>query len=175
MAALLTTISVTLLLGITLTSSVEHNPVKVFHNYKREVFSLVPQGWAFFTRSPREAQISVYQIATDGSLTPLNHHHHQNYLGLNRDATRLISELGVVKSNLADSLWVNTTWNYQSELYGSLPETTVTVTNPVKNAQLCGELLVVLQPPVPWAWSKSIDQIKMPAKAIRLNILCSNF
>ena len=38
---------------------------------------------------------------------------------------------------------------------------------------LCGEYLLVFQKPVPWAWSKSLKKIEMPAKIIRFKILCN--
>lgn len=58
---LLYSTSVGILIFLMLFYFIEVNPVKFNNNIESRFFSFVPQGWAFFTRNPREAQIILYK------------------------------------------------------------------------------------------------------------------
>lgn len=154
------------------------NPARLQLSFVKETFTLIPQGWAFFTRSPREAQVLLYAASPEapGRLTPVKHQHAAAYnaFGLNRRSTQIMSELQMIKSKLADSLFITTNWNYQRGLYGPIPDKAVEVENIMGSQLLCGEYVLVFQEVIPWAWASSMDKIKMPAKAIKLNVVCTH-
>lgn len=152
------------------------NPVKVAIPFTKETFTFIPQGWAFFTRSPREAQVLLYNYSND-KLVPVDHQHasFNNALGLNRKSTQIMSELQIIKAGLPDSAFITTEWNFQRNIYGEIPEQEVLVKNNMFSQILCGEYVLVFQEIVPWAWSGSINDIEMPAKAIKLNIECDKY
>lgn len=156
--------------------TVRENPIKLNINLENKLFTFVPQGWAFFTRNPREAQIIIYQKKSDNRFEEISQRHssYHNIFGLKRTASKVMSELQFVKRKINDSLYQNTMWSYQRELYSKVSLESITVQNQIKDPILCGEYLVVYQKAVPWAWSRSLDRIKMPAKIIRLNIKCND-
>jgi antimicrobial peptide system SdpA family protein len=142
---------------------------------RRIVFTLVPQGWSFFTRNPREAQAVIYEIK-DGVPLPLDHKHSSiyNFIGLSRRASVIMSEMQVVKAELPDSIYMTTKWSYQENIVGEYPQQPFKVKNKISNPLLCGEYLLIFQKAVPWAWSKSMKSITMPAKVARVKIECND-
>lgn len=158
----------------TLILNFTQNPIKITNSVNTKLSTLTPQGWAFFTRSPREAQIIIYSVADDGSFSKYQHKHSSlnNLFGLNRKSSKVLGELQMIKSNVADSLFENCKWNYQKLRAFKIPKSTHTIKNIIDEPILCGEFIIIFQKPIPWAWSKSIDRIEMPAKIIRLNIDC---
>lgn len=153
-------------------NTIENNAVRLKMNIQKTVFTFVPQGWAFFTRDPREAQIVLYKINNKNKLIQIGQRHSSstNLFGLNRRADKIMFEFALIKEKLKDSQFQNTRWNYQYKLFSKTPTITYTVKNRLKNPNLKGKYIIIFQKPVPWAWSKRIDKIKMPAKIIRLNI-----
>lgn len=150
------------------------NPVKLKINLDNKVFTFVPQGWAFFTRNPREAQIILYKVDEFNNLKEIKQRHssYRNIFGLNRRASKIMSELQFIKKDVNDSLFNNTKWNYQEAILNKIPSNFIEVTNQLEEPILCGEFVVVFQKAVPWAWSRNLSKIEMPAKIIRLKIIC---
>lgn len=156
--------------------TVHENPIKLNINLENKLFTFVPQGWAFFTRNPREAQIVIYQKTADNRFEEISQRHssHNNLFGLKRKASKILSELQFIKREINDSLYQNTMWSYQEKIYSKVPLEVVSVQNQMEDQILCGEYIVIYQKTVPWAWSRSLYRIKMPTKIIRLNILCND-
>lgn len=153
-------------------TSIEFNPIQQYVSKKTPISLLSFQGWAFFTRSPREAQVILYKVH-DNKLFKVAHQHssYKNYFGLSRSSTRIISELQAIKMSLGKDNFINTKWNYQKSLYGEIPNKIIDVKNQFKNPTLKGEYVLVFQRTVPWAWLESLNSIMMPAKIIRINVL----
>lgn len=162
--------------------TIESNPVKYNNKIENQLFSFVPQGWAFFTRSPREAQITIYKKdknANNFIIINQRHAHYSNLFGLIRRPSKLLGELQMIKRQIPKEHYVDTTFSYQTlkiiddkELINSL--SLETCENRFYGSDLCGEYIIVFQKPVPWAWSKNIRNVKMPCKMIKVKILCAN-
>lgn len=150
------------------------NPVQAHIKSQRVFQALAPQGWAFFTRSAREAQVVLYAVQDDSTLVPVPHQHARatNLMGLRRTSTRMLLELQTLKQQLPDELFRNTTWNYQADVYGDVPDTMYTVKPVLLDPVLCGNYVLVLQEHVPWAWSSNLHTIRMPAKVIKFHVAC---
>lgn len=165
--------SITVILFVVFVSVIRFNPVQDGF-VRRMVFAVVPQGWSFFTRSPREAQTIIYEISNN-ELNLVDHRHSsfRHLVGLNRRSSVVMSEMQIVRAELPDSIFMTTQWNYQAGIVGDYPDRSAKeVDNKLFQPLLCGEFLLVFQEPVPWAWSKSLKTIKMPAKAARITITC---
>ncbi|MRM86663.1 hypothetical protein D1Z98_12280 [Riemerella anatipestifer] len=48
--------------SIILISSIPFNPIQYKINFVKQVYTYLPQGWAFFTRDARENQLYIYKI-----------------------------------------------------------------------------------------------------------------
>ena len=99
-----------------LLSSLPFNPTSINLPAKRLITGIAPQGWAFFTRNPREAQVILYKVVNGDHLEPVAQRHTErhNFFGLRRGSTKILLELQFIKEQLADHSFENTTWNYQA-------------------------------------------------------------
>lgn len=153
-------------------NNIPFNPVSYKFNAIKQAFSVLPQGWAFFTRSPRESQVIVYQIREDTIFEQevLRHSYPENGFGLNREQTFKMNELQFIIADLKPTQYTTTTWNYMQHKKGILPDTTFQVSHVFQHSALAGkEILLVFQEIVPWAWGHN-NNIMMPAKAVKLKI-----
>lgn len=152
--------------------TVKGNPIEITNEVDTRVFNFIPQGWAFFTRDPREAQITIYKIENDSILKPYPQRHSSftNLFGLKRTSSKILTELQLLKLKTSDSLYSNLKWNYQANQYSKIPSEKFEYRNEIFDPILLGDFIVVYQKPVPWAWSKSIERIEMPSKIIRFKI-----
>lgn len=159
---------------IMLINVIEYNVLSKRFENKKLIFSILPQGWAFFTRNSREGQVILYQKENDIlKKVPYQHNHYQFAFGLDRTTTKVYTELGLIKNKIHNNLFQEVEWNYQSDIYqkdlSALRK--VDIKSPLKKGKLKGEYLMIIQEPIPWAWSKNMDSIKMPAVAIFINII----
>lgn len=153
-----------------------NNPLEINGKVDYQALRLVPQGWAFFTRSPREAQILLYEITSEGKLRKFPHKHssYRNLFGINRKSSKLLTEIQGIKSKIPDSLFNNTKWNYQSSSTDltSITNQLYSIRNEVYSPIMCGKYALFFQKPIPWAWLESRNSINMPAKVIYLEVSC---
>lgn len=156
---------------------VEVNPVKFNNNIENRFFSFVPQGWAFFTRSPREAQIILYKKNDENNkYEEINQRHADihNLFGLNRKPSKILGELQFAKSEIPQNIYFDTVFNYQTKhIIDEVKELKpYYFENKMYDPLLCGDYIVIYQKPIPWAWSKNLDNINMPCKMIKIKFLC---
>ena len=154
-------------------NNIPFNPIAYKFNSVKQAFSIMPQGWAFFTRSPRESQVLVYNITENGVMRKEVHRHSEpiNYFGLRRIQTYKMNELQFILGEIEQDQYINTTSNYISNNMGIIPDTTYEVSHVFKHSELSGKtLLIVIQEIVPWAWF-GIDSLMMPAKVIKLKVI----
>ena len=154
------------------------NPVKYKIGEENILFALVPQGWAYFTRSPREAQITILKRSNnDNKFVRINlrHSHPDNLFGLYRRSPKILTELQRAKLEIPESIYLDTTWNYQQQhSTGDIKKLlSYNFINKIKDPELCGEHLVIYQKPIPWAWLTNRDKIKMACKMIKINFVCN--
>lgn len=152
---------------------VPESPFQKPISVKQNLITISPQGWAFFTRNPREAidQIYIksgeewkYHTFTNSSL--------RNFFGIKRSARAQNVELAYLFSSLSNEEWVNCA-TVADECVKNKTIEVVEVENNSKLQTLCGELLIVRKEPVPWAWSQSMKIIDMPSNIVRINANCT--
>jgi len=143
------------------------------------MLSWVPEGWAFFTRDPREEGMFVYSRREDGSWrsvveAPLSAW--GNAFGFDRGPRRQGVEMGLLAATLPIEGW---TPCVSTELPRCLEDAapTLTFANPSPAPTLCGELAVVRRKPVPFAWvvGKRRDDLsgfRVPNNFIRVQATC---
>ena len=149
------------------------NPVTLPAEDRMATRTILPEGWGFFTRDPREERILPFHKSEGGdwvsaSLAP--HARPSNGFGLDRMSRAQGIELGLLLENLAESAW-----SPCSERPAACLEKTSALT-PLKNESprptLCGHVGLALQKPVPWAWASSRNRIVMPSRVLRLEVSC---
>lgn len=150
------------------------NPVKLPFQGSIPVRSVMTQGWKFFTRSPREEDIRVFELLSDGTSRSASRGSNaspSNLFGIKRDSRAQGIEIGLITSGLRKDQWREC----KTKSTECVPEVDeeITVSNTIENPTICGRVMVSLVPPVPWAWSGSKREVTMPSKIAILNVICS--
>lgn len=149
------------------------NPISLPFENQISVRSWLPQGWGLFTKDPRQERMFMFGRQDDGrwnslSLAPLARA--SNAFGLNRASRAQGVEADRLFVKLANKDWRAC----QDEPVRCLEMASVVATlhNVSPRPTLCGDVGLVLQPPVPWAWSRSGSKIVMPSRVARLKVGC---
>jgi antimicrobial peptide system SdpA family protein len=134
--------------------------------------ALVPQGWAFFTRDPREEKQTVFRRGPDGwrSVLLAPHGRASNAFGFRRASRAQGVELALLVVPQPDSAYVDCTGPVDACL-ARLPAG-VPVRSISPQPTMCGTLAVVHQKPLPWAWLPSRDRVTMPSRILPLEVAC---
>lgn len=135
--------------------------------------SWFPQGWGFYSKNPREEAISIFDYENEEMSTSWPHNSKQNLYGLKRFGRAQGLEAGLVKSKVPDDYWIKCDEEPFTCAAGHNESDIITVNNETPFPTICGEQLIVLQEPVPWAWSKYKETVVMPSQIARVNVLCS--
>jgi antimicrobial peptide system SdpA family protein len=140
--------------------------------------TLFPQGWGFFTKGPKDKDVYLY-TKKDGKLvsvlsTPYSSS--KNLFGLRRDSRTQGAEYGLLLSqiNAEELLWSDCINLQHLECLQKNDSIKAhEVINTSKHKSICGEVWIIIQGPIPWAWSHKRETINMPIKFIRINVNCN--
>ncbi|MDQ3953248.1 MAG: SdpA family antimicrobial peptide system protein [Actinomycetota bacterium] len=153
-----------------LPANVVHLPFEAELNAR----TLVPQGWGFFTRTPREPDLQPFVLDeasdewVDVSRAP--HSEARNFFGLRRASKAQRIELALVRTGVPKEAWTECRGRPFDCLDGA--ETVGPVTNGSVDPTICGTVGLVSQEPVPWAWARSGRDIVMPSRVARVDVTC---
>jgi sporulation delaying protein A len=139
-------------------------------NNPQVVRQLVPEGWAFFTKSPRSPDPTVYGFR-DGGWHLLNAGPQAtlaNFMGLDRRGRSQGTELAIVVQQVPPGSWSSCTQAPVTCLSRLPAKGSVSDTS--DHRTVCGDVGLVLQQVLPWAW-RNLPAI-MPSKVARVNVTC---
>ena len=158
---------------LVLLSAASEGPVRIPRSAKLAQAVIFPEGWGFFTRSPREPSSIVYRIEA-GRLTKLTFSNTSahNLFGVSRSARAFDAELALVLAPVLAGTWKDCRGD-PTDQHSWAPLRVLHLANWSRTRYICGEILVVQQAPVPWAWSSSRHRIRMPSKILRATVDCS--
>lgn len=173
-AAFLLSVTGAALLGVySAHPALPHNPIRLPFAERLEITVLVPQGWKFFTRDPREERILVFRrdsgakwrSASLGRIAEPAH-----LFGISRTPRAQGVELGLLVVRMSAHDWQACSLRPE-ECLGSAPLAR-SLRNLSPNPTLCGEVGIALQKPIPWAWSRADEEVIMPSQVVRLEVQC---
>lgn len=168
-----TLLIVFLLFFYSIHTSLPHNALTLPLVDKLQMEAWFPQGWGFYSKDPREESIHVFDYQTEDPSTNWPHNSIENFYGLKRIGRAQGIEAGLVKSKVPEDDWIaceEEPFTCATEHDGGEP---ITINNESPFPTICGEHLIVMQEPVPWAWSKYKETAIMPSQIARVNVLCS--
>lgn len=152
----------------------EESPFWEAAGYRANAIRLVPQGWAFFTRDPRERVEYVYEQQQGEWVVDGRFYAGTRSWGDLLKRNRLIHvELAQVLSEVPDSSWKQC----GKALSKCVKERTyerVTVDNETALQDFCGEYMVERRERIPWAWFESNERFHMPSKAVKIRVKCKS-
>jgi|SRR5580658_459357 antimicrobial peptide system SdpA family protein len=139
-------------------------------NNPRAVKLLVPEGWAFFTKSPLSPEPDVYgfsggrwHLLNAGPQATLG-----NLMGLNRLDRSQGTELAILMVQVPPRSWSSC----QQAPVACLSRLPLegTVSNTSTHHTACGDVGLVVQQVLPWAWRNL--NVVMPSRVVRVNVTC---
>ncbi|WP_460854497.1 SdpA family antimicrobial peptide system protein [Nocardiopsis coralliicola] len=138
-----------------------------------QVQAVAPQGWAFFTRSPREEKLTAWQPEGQSWESAMRAPHAEpgNAFGLDRASRAQPVEAAILSAQVPEDAWTECN---STPLRRCLEqeEAATAVEGAQPEPSLCGRLALVAQEPWPWAWAESSGQGEMPARIVRLDVAC---
>jgi antimicrobial peptide system SdpA family protein len=148
------------------------NPVQLPMEKKVRAVRWIPQGWSFFTRNPREEQLSYFIREPSGrwraaSLGPVSHP--RNALGLNRKSRAQGVESAFLLAAVPNPAWVSCGDEEPEHCLDRLPVRRRVRTHSRKPT-LTGIVGFVKHEPVPWAWFASGKKVTMPSRAVVVRV-----
>jgi len=124
---------------------------------------LLPEGWGFFTRDPREPDVFAY-FRSETGMWQL---HRQWNLGFDRSGRTTSIESGALFRQIEDAL------ADCRDAHTACLEAVVSVRvleSPHISSRLCGDIGFVVQEPTPWAWASA--KVMMPSRVARIRVRC---
>ena len=132
--------------------------------------TLLPEGFSFFTRNPREPQLILIERKTQLELE-LRNNAPKYFFGFDRQSRALNVEISVIWSVVRSKKWYDCDNGDKSCLNESeLPFYRINTS--FSDPLLIGDYYLKVVEPTPWAWAEAFkrDNKSMPCKIIRVNI-----
>jgi antimicrobial peptide system SdpA family protein len=133
--------------------------------------SFLPEGWAFFTRNPREATEKFYEEQADGSVVPGNASDLRSIGSPSRLERIRSMEVGMVLPQVPKEAWVPCE-NTFAECLKVLPPDRAKISISMHDCSYRGRAVIQRNAPIPWAWRTSYHRIRMPSMLARVEVEC---
>jgi antimicrobial peptide system SdpA family protein len=139
------------------------------------VNDLAPQGWAFFTKSPRDPLVTAYRFRADGTpyrVPEITASDHRNLFGISRRGRAIGTEMALLLPEVPDDRWVQCRRPDPACLSSTGRHPPYPVRSPVPGPQLCGEVVLALESVVPYAYRRLVPTPVVVDRAVRLVVEC---
>lgn len=133
---------------------------------------LVPQGWAFFTKSPEGITLVPYTETPAGAwerADSLPQSNASNGFGLSRNQRAQSTELAIIAAAVPK---FTACQDYLTACLGDSGGTAVTVRNETNTQHFCGSFRIVQQEPVKWAYRHSVPEPVRVARYADVRVKC---
>ena len=149
-------------------ASVPFNPLSIPKIKNIDIALLIPEGWGFFTKNPKESTIVFFTKNTRSQwITFTKSNSDKEFLyGLSRKNRRILAESSNILKSINDTCWLKR----ESEVLNFSTLQTLLVKNSFKKPIIKGDFIVVKQERLPWAWSRNYLSINMPYEIIRIQV-----
>ncbi|WP_157579243.1 SdpA family antimicrobial peptide system protein [Spirosoma montaniterrae] len=153
---------------------VKDTPVRFSYEFQHNLRTLFPQGWAFFTKSPRDENIQLYRwennrlILVDGQRQAT----FANLMGFRRSSRAMSVEYAYLLYNVPTTKWTRCETDPEAYIR-SHKLTEVRVENNTPRPYLSGTYYLIQRGIVPWAWSSQTNRITLPSSILKLTVICN--
>ncbi len=149
-------------------SSIPPNTLTPHYEVLRIVNSLFPEGWSFFTRSPREEAADLYKIEGE-KIKKVNfcNADPKNFFGLSRKSRRIGMEISLLASDIPNSAW-KLVPDLSAEIVKDIPSSNKQYNGSSVIKQ--GRYIVSVFKPIPWLWSKHVKKLHRKLKVTVVDV-----
>ncbi len=150
------------------------NPISLPLGQSLAIKSLIPQGWGFFTRNPREPQILFFEESMPGQWEEVNLSNRQvrHFFGLGRGNRFEMMALQTSLQGVPEDQWRDCSGPTR-KYTDSVPDAYFTTgpTGPLARVVRAECFIARIQEVVPWSWFGDVHPDEMPAKCAHI---CTN-
>jgi antimicrobial peptide system SdpA family protein len=139
-------------------------------NTKNAMMKIFPQGWSFFSKSPRDEEFLILDSKGKQAVAWPNNSL-KNLFGINRHGRAQGIEAGVLAFQADKDLWKSCDENINKCVYKS--KDAIKMGNPSPNPTLCGRFTILRRAPVPWAWANLTSPSDQPSSYVEVEVKCS--
>ncbi|AJS59932.1 SdpA family antimicrobial peptide system protein [Paenibacillus sp. IHBB 10380] len=139
---------------------------------KNVLLKIMPQGWSFFSKSPRDDEFVVLDPETLELAVQWPNASAANFFGLSRYGRAQGIEAGTLSFQVPHDQWQVCS----GDLKGCMQQgerTVIEVVNSTPNPSLCASYLLVQRKPVPWAWASITTPEEQPSQYVEVIVNCS--
>lgn len=162
-------------LTLALISTVPNNAFLPKMNQQALMHSLIPQGWAFFTRDAREEWVLAYQVDGHGQLLPANNADYRGgfWNGIQRRKRNRGLVVGELVNRITDKSWLDCSAGI-ADCYSQAVSTPISIDLPFHdNTNFCGLIVLQKHKQKPWAWRSSHSSFHTTTRFAVANINCT--
>jgi antimicrobial peptide system SdpA family protein len=161
-----------LLGAYSLHGSMPHNPVALPGEGQIRMVQWLPQGWSFFTADGRAERSFAFLKRDDGwtLAVPLHNASPATLFGVDRSRRAQGAELGGLFGRVPVDAWTPCSGTLDACLDAANVSLQISSLAPFPT--LCGEVGLVAQRPVPYAWARAGGDIVMPSRVAKLRVTC---
>ncbi|SDK49815.1 antimicrobial peptide system protein, SdpA family [Actinopolyspora mzabensis] len=129
------------------------------------VHDVLPQGWGFFTRDPREPAITIWEPIGQNrweQTSAISNAAPKSLFGFDRTVRTEQYEIDALTQNTSSAGWEECKSGDVSQCLKNFHGSKTSTRSSGEDLRFCGELALVQQSPVPWAWAGT--ETMMPAE-----------
>lgn len=154
--------------------SMSRNALRLPFENRVDTVVFAPEGWGFFTRDPREPLFLVFGQRDDGTWSQLfgEKTELRTTFAFSRYVRSLYVEAGMISTHVRPTDWQQCSTE-PSLCLGGLTGDVKSISSETPSPVICGNVALVQQERLPWAWAKSVSQRTMPSKTVRFNVKCT--
>ncbi|WP_338473376.1 SdpA family antimicrobial peptide system protein (plasmid) [Niallia sp. XMNu-256] len=161
-----------LVVMLSIISALPQNPLTLNKTNDTLFSQLLPQGWGFFSKNPREEFLNVYSTNSEISAQWPNMKL-TNLFGVDRTGRAQGTELGLIIPELQETDFKECNKDIDDCIADMKDVQPIEIYNSTPKKTLCGEQYITLQEPMPWAWSSSTERTYKSSKLAKVELVCT--
>lgn len=154
------------------------NPISSKLQVGHDINTLVPEGWAFFTRNAREPDFFYYEKKGDQWSRMAKYFPNsspRNAFGMNRRTRAITTEMVLLFQKVPPGAWIETEKVLNVTNVAALDTAQApSLTNTLPVPYLCGEIAIVMAEPIPWAYRQGGETDISGFRVVFLQSNCEN-
>ncbi|PDY26976.1 SdpA family antimicrobial peptide system protein [Bacillus thuringiensis] len=154
-------------------SGLGSNPLSMNKDTNLIISSVLPQGWGFFSKDPRENQVGLYAEGKDSLEVLWPNMKAKNVFGLYRKGRSQGVEMGTLTSKIKEQDWMECSEGNLQTCKKKADEKPIKLDNPVTYPLLCGGYYMTKEKPVPWNYYKYSDSAYKVTNIVKVDVACS--
>ncbi|MDM5336501.1 SdpA family antimicrobial peptide system protein [Fictibacillus enclensis] len=145
-------------------------PLPISKDTKIMFASILPQGWGFFSKSPRDSLLGMHTANAESLDVLFPTMRMENALGLYRKGRSQGVEMGALSMQISKKDWKKCKNNSLEECESLAKK--ITLNNKAPSPLLCGEYFFTKEEIVPWSYFKYSDSGTEIKEIVRADVKC---